>query len=132
MTSSTRRHFGLTAGYAFASLAFGEACLTATKSAAIDARLLARPVDDAATTLTSGAIGLGANGRDGVIQMPTTPRTGRLPLLLFFTARRRMERGCCAVSAPLRTTPALSSFVLTHAARRGTRLAANSARTSTI
>lgn len=83
MTPRTRRQFGVTAGYAFASLAFGEACLTATKPAAIDARLLARPMHDATTTLTSGAIGLGANGRDGVIQMPTTPRTGRLPLLLF-------------------------------------------------
>lgn len=83
MAAFTRRHFGLTAGYACASLAFGDACLTATKSAANDARLSARPAGDASTTLTSGAIGLGANGRDGVIQMPTTVRSGKLPLLLF-------------------------------------------------
>lgn len=48
-----------------------------------DARLAARPADTATTTLTSGALGLGTNGRDGIVQVPARPRESKLPLLLF-------------------------------------------------
>jgi phospholipase/carboxylesterase len=79
----TRRAFGTTAGCALAAFAFGDACAFATKpSDANDARLTARPRDDATTSLKSGPLGLGS-ARDGVIQMPTAPREGKMPLLVF-------------------------------------------------
>ena len=79
----TRRQFGKTAAYATASAVVGEACLVATPGAD-DARLTVRPGKETRTSLQSGEIGLGSNGRDGVIQMPghTSART-ELPLLLF-------------------------------------------------
>jgi phospholipase/carboxylesterase len=79
----TRRQFGITASSALASVAFGEACLVATRNGAGDGRLTARPKTGATTTLTSGALGLGAGERDGMIQMPSAPAAGRVPLLLF-------------------------------------------------
>lgn len=80
----TRRRFAVTAGSALASLAVGEACLVATKtSAGGDGRLTARPKGGVATTLTSGALGLGSGERDGVIQMPSAPADGKIPLLVF-------------------------------------------------
>ena len=79
----SRRQFGVTAGYAVASMAFGNACLVATKTADTDARLTARPKKDAKTTLESGDIGMPRGDRDGVIQMPSKPADGPLPLLLF-------------------------------------------------
>jgi phospholipase/carboxylesterase len=83
MARVTRRRFGIKAGSAVGALAFTDACVVATRSADRDARLTARPITDMTTTLKSGAIGLGSNGRDGIIQMPTTPKPGLLPLLLF-------------------------------------------------
>ena len=83
MTRVTRRQFGITAGSTAAALAFSDACVVGTRSADRDARLTARPIKDATTTLKNGAIGLGSNGRDGVIQMPTTGKPGQQPLLLF-------------------------------------------------
>ena len=83
LTRITRRQFGMTAGSAVAALASGDACGLSTRAADRDARLTARPIEDATTTLKSGAIGLGSNGRDGIIQMPTTPKPGPQPLLLF-------------------------------------------------
>jgi phospholipase/carboxylesterase len=83
-TRVTRRQFGLTAGCALASIAFGEACLVATKSSTEnDERLTARPRRGVVTSLTSGALGLGIGGRDGVIQMPSAPSDGPMPLLVF-------------------------------------------------
>jgi phospholipase/carboxylesterase len=83
-TRVTRRRFGITTGCALASVAFGEACLVATKtSAENDGRLTARPVGGIATTLQSGALGLGSGERDGVIQMPSAPVAGKVPLLVF-------------------------------------------------
>ena len=82
-TRVTRRRFGLTAGCALASVAFGEACLVATDtSPETRGRLTARPVSGGATTLQSGALGLGGD-RDGVIQMPSAPVAGKVPLLVF-------------------------------------------------
>ena len=82
-THVTRRGFGITAGCALASLAFGDACLVATNtSAGAGGRLTARPVSGGATTLQSGALGLGTD-RDGVIQMPSAPVAGKVPLLVF-------------------------------------------------
>ncbi len=83
-TRVTRRRFCATAGGALASMAFGEACsASTTTSPASDGRLTARPRDGAVTSLTSGALGLDGGGRDGVIQMPSAPREGKVPLLVF-------------------------------------------------
>ena len=80
----TRRHFGITAGCALASVAFDEACLAATNtSPGADGRLTARPVSGVATTLQSGPLGLGGRDRDGVIQIPSAPVAGKVPLLVF-------------------------------------------------
>src|SRR5258705_13732425 len=80
----TRRRFGLTAGYAFASVVFGDACLVSTKSGADnEGRLTARSGSGVATSLKSGPLGLGTDGRDGVIQMPSTMPDGKVPLLVF-------------------------------------------------
>jgi phospholipase/carboxylesterase len=78
----TRRRFGVTAGCALASFAFGDACVVATRTAEAE-RLSARPSGDAKTTLKSGPIAMPRGDRDGVIQMPSSPPEGRLPLLLF-------------------------------------------------
>jgi phospholipase/carboxylesterase len=84
MVRLSRRQFGMTAGSALAAVAFGEACLVATKaSAAGDGRLGARPKAGVATTLTSGALGLGSGERDGVIQMPSAAAQGQVSLLVF-------------------------------------------------
>lgn len=82
-TRVTRRCFGLTAVGALSSIAFGEACILATKTAEGDGRLTARPRDGATSSLTSGALGLGSGGRDGVIQLPSTKAEGTVPLLVF-------------------------------------------------
>ena len=80
----TRRHFGMTAGCALASVALGDACLVATKtSPASDGRLTARPQNGVVTSLKSGALGLGSDGRDGVVRMPSAPSKGKVPLLVF-------------------------------------------------
>ena len=80
----TRRHFGMTAGCALASVAFGEACLVATKtSPESDGRLTARPQNSIVTSLKSGALGLGSGGRDGVVRVPSAPPEGKVPLLVF-------------------------------------------------
>jgi phospholipase/carboxylesterase len=80
----TRRRFGITAGSALASVAFAEACLVATKTTADGGgRLTARPANGVVTSLTSGALGLGEGDRDGVIQMPSAPGDGKVPLLVF-------------------------------------------------
>ena len=82
-TRVSRRRFGITAGCALASVAFGEACLVATNTSSdANGRLTARPVSGSATTLQSGALGLGRD-RDGVIQMPSAPAAGKVPLLVF-------------------------------------------------
>jgi phospholipase/carboxylesterase len=83
-TRVTRRRFGITAGCALASVAFSEACLVATRTSPEgDGRLTARPENGVATSLTSGPLGLGSGDRDGVIQMPSAPADGRVPLLIF-------------------------------------------------
>src|SRR4051812_23165725 len=77
----TRRHFAVTAGSMLASVAFG-ACVSEIGSAqAQDGRLTARPRAGVKTTLKSGPLGLGAGDRDGVIQMPSSPANGPLPVL---------------------------------------------------
>ena len=80
----TRRRFGVTTGGALVSMAFGEGCLVSTKSsAASDGRLSARPATGIVTSLRSGPLGLGSGDRDGVIQMPSAPPGGPMPLLVF-------------------------------------------------
>jgi phospholipase/carboxylesterase len=80
----SRRRFGFTAGFALASVAIGDACLVATNtSPESEGRLTARPVNGVATSLVSGPLGLGSGDRDGVIQMPSAPPAGKVPLLVF-------------------------------------------------
>ena len=79
----TRRHFTAALGSAFGALAFGDACVVATREAADHARLTARPRSSVAASLASGALGLGESGRDGVVQVPSTAASGPVPLLLF-------------------------------------------------
>jgi phospholipase/carboxylesterase len=79
----TRRRFGAAIGSALGALAVGDACVVATREAADQARLTARPRSDVTTSLTTGPLGLGNGGRDGVVQMPSTPGGGAVPLLLF-------------------------------------------------
>jgi phospholipase/carboxylesterase len=80
----SRRRFGVTAGRALVSVALGEACLITTKTSPdSDSRLTARPRNGVATSLKSGPLSLGSNGRDGVIQMPSIPVEGKIPLLIF-------------------------------------------------
>jgi len=81
----TRRRFGLTAGHALASLAVASACGATTNSTrpVAGVRLTARPRGGVKTSLTSGAIGLGSDGRDGVVQMPATIPDGQLAVLLY-------------------------------------------------
>lgn len=86
----TRRQFGIQSSCALAGLAFGNACLVSNPEAQAPAagvregRLSARPRSGVALTLTSGPLGLGNGGdRDGVVQMPSTPPSGPVPLLLF-------------------------------------------------
>src|SRR5258705_13803208 len=84
-TRVTRRHFGMTAGCALASVALGDACLVETStSSESDERLTARPPDRVVTSLASGALGLGGGGRDGVVQVPAAAAAkGPVPLLVF-------------------------------------------------
>lgn len=79
----TRRRFGVTTGCALTSMALGQGCLVSTKSVAGDGRLAARPGRRIVTSLTSGPLGLGSGDRDGLIQMPSAPAGGPLPLLVF-------------------------------------------------
>jgi phospholipase/carboxylesterase len=79
----TRRRFGAAIGSAFGALAFSDACVVATREAADQARLTARPRSSVTTSLTTGPLGLGDGGRDGVVQMPSAAASGPVPLLLF-------------------------------------------------
>jgi phospholipase/carboxylesterase len=80
----TRRRFALTAGSAFASVAFGEACGAWTNAADGDnARLTARPRSGVTTSLKNGLLGLGDPGRDGMIQLPSKMPEGNVPLLVY-------------------------------------------------
>ena len=80
----TRREFGLSVGFGLISVALGEAGVVATQSSPThEARLTARPPDRAATSLTSGPLGLESAGRDGVIQLPSVRTDGKVPLLVF-------------------------------------------------
>ena len=94
VTRVTRRRFGMTAGCALASVALGEACLVATKTSAdSDGRLTARPADRVTTTITSGALGLGSGGRDGVVRIPPAAGAGKVPLLVFLHGATQSGEG---------------------------------------
>ena len=76
----SRRTFGFAA---LAALVAGDGCSAlGSVEAGNDPRLTARPRAGTQTTLTSGALGLGGE-RDGLVQMPSAPPPGPLPLLLF-------------------------------------------------
>lgn len=80
----SRRRFGLAAGCALVSAAYGSHWLVAEPSAQdTDGRLTARPRSGVVTSLTSGPLGLSDSGRDGLVQMPSAAPNGPLPLLVF-------------------------------------------------
>ena len=80
----TRRRFGAAVTSALGALTFDDACGVATRSATADEpRLTARPRSDVAASLTSGPLGLGEGGRDGVVQLPSAAAKGAVPLLVF-------------------------------------------------
>lgn len=80
----TRRRFVATAASTLATLAVGQPCIgAATTRQRADGRLAARPRANADTSVASGPLGLGDGRRDGVIQMPATPVSGKVPLLVF-------------------------------------------------
>ena len=82
-TRITRRQFVATAGSAVASLTFGNCIGSAQSRPGHDGRLTARLRTGVTTTLKSGPLGLGTNGRDGVVQMPSVNPSGKMPLLVF-------------------------------------------------
>jgi phospholipase/carboxylesterase len=80
----TRRRFMTLSGGALGSVAFGDASVVSTRAAeGSDGRLTARPRTGVSTTLTTGPLGLGGGGRDGVIQMPPDRPDAKVPLLVF-------------------------------------------------
>ena len=80
----TRRRFASLAGSTLAALAFGEACNAAGLSPDTnDGRLTARVRDDVKTTAVgTKPLGLGA-ARDAILQMPSKPPAGPVPLLVL-------------------------------------------------
>lgn len=94
----TRRRFTALASGALGALAVGNPALAAaTAQVANNGRLAARPRSAVKTTLASGPLGLGGNGRDGVVQMPSVVPAGRVPLLLYLhgatqTGERSLRR----------------------------------------
>jgi phospholipase/carboxylesterase len=82
----TRRQFATTAGIAFASIVVGDGCSEAGQSRDTrEGRLTVRPrAGGSATTLKSGALGLGSGSRDGIVQVPANaPADQPMPLLVF-------------------------------------------------
>ncbi|HEY7171632.1 MAG TPA: alpha/beta fold hydrolase [Vicinamibacterales bacterium] len=81
---TTRRRFVANAASTLAALAVGRSCFGgANRRQRSEGRLAARPRANADTSLASGPLGLGDGRRDGVIQMPSTPVSGTVPLLVF-------------------------------------------------
>jgi phospholipase/carboxylesterase len=72
----------LTAGYALASVACGQGCVSTSAADGDVGRLTARPRAGVTSSLKSGPLGLGG-GRDGVIQLPSRMPEGKVPLLVF-------------------------------------------------
>jgi len=128
-TRTTRRRFGVTAGYALASIVFGDACLVSTKTAdAGDGRLTARPRAGVANSLKSGPLGLG-DGRDGIIQMPSRLPQAEVPLLLFLHGATQSGAAMLRRIGAAADQAGVAVLAPDPAARRGTRSAAGLART---
>jgi phospholipase/carboxylesterase len=91
----TRREFTKTAGTAVAAAMFGDlsaACAQAQDGRA--SRLTARPRRGVSTSLTSGALGIAAEGRGGMIQVPSgVPATEPMPFLLFLHGATQNGQG---------------------------------------
>lgn len=80
----TRRRFATMVGGALGWATIGDTSLASTQVVqATSGRLTARPRRGVTTTLGSGPLGLGAGGRDGVIQMPSAAAQTKVPLLVF-------------------------------------------------
>lgn len=80
---SSRRRFITTAGAALLGAVACRRDFAAQSAPGSGARLSARPGGGVTGTLTSGPLGLGSGGRDGVVQMPTTQRAVAVTLLLW-------------------------------------------------
>jgi phospholipase/carboxylesterase len=79
----TRRRFGVVAGGALVSFAVGGGCQGSAQGEGSDGRITARPRTGVTTSGTgSRRLELGAD-RDGVLQLPSNPTAGPLPLLLL-------------------------------------------------
>ncbi len=81
----TRRQFARAAGLSATALTLRGLRAGAWQGRGRSARLTARPKANVATSLVSGPLGLGdRDGRDGVIQMPSSGASSKpLPMLLF-------------------------------------------------
>jgi len=84
----TRRRFNTTAARALGAISFaigfGGACDVSTETDdAGAARLSARPRDRVTASITSGRLGLEDGERDGILQVPSSYKGDRVPLLLF-------------------------------------------------
>jgi phospholipase/carboxylesterase len=88
-------------GSAVAAVALGRRCAALGFAAQdSDSRLTARPRDSAATTLADGPLGIGADGRDGVVHLPPAIRDGKVPLLVFFHGATQNGAGILRRIAP--------------------------------
>ncbi len=79
----TRRGFITTAGTALLAAVGCRRVTSAQSRTGSRARLSARSGAGVTGTLTSGPLGLGTGGRDGVVQLPATRRAVGAPLLLW-------------------------------------------------
>jgi phospholipase/carboxylesterase len=79
----TRRRFGVAAAWTLMSTIFDDACAFTGAAPANDPRLSARPRRDVENSLTSGRLGLSDGARDAMIQWPSAPPDGPVPLLVF-------------------------------------------------
>lgn len=82
-TRVTRRRFAMTAGYTLASVLATGRLRGAQPRERSPERLTARPRVGVSTSLQSRALGIGRNGRDGLIQVPVAASPGGVPLLVF-------------------------------------------------
>jgi predicted esterase len=87
MTSKrvSRRQFAAMAGGVFASFTFGDGCWVRLGSPPSDGRLTARPRNDVVTAAGDARRPLHLDAsRDAILQLPSKPAAGPLPLLVLF------------------------------------------------
>jgi predicted esterase len=120
-TPVSRRQFAVTAGFALSSVVLGHGCADAGQSQdRREARLTARPGQNAGRlSISSGPLGLDANGRDGVLQVPSVPAADSgIPLLVFLHGATQNGAGMLRRVGP--AAEALGIAVLAPDSRRTT------------